>query len=265
MQAVIAIPAFTARIGKQKTTELLMRPVAGVPLLKRIILTASRAGATDILLICPAALSDALSQEFSQEVVQYGSRIRVIQFSKFNPRDSSSWVKLEAHLNDQFLWIPWNWVTTKQFLTNLPLLTMTSVDWAKPAHISLHEVRDYATFLPRPSERNGVRVTSPESIARAERFLVAHSGKVLDGIHTSFQSPTLPPICTTAFSYFDHSERRYIRRYPHFCSISHRFCTRRLLVFGAGCLAVLHCRPLRRDGWNAGTNQVCGVAARDLA
>jgi len=80
MQAVIAIPAFTAVIGKQKTTELLMRPVAGVPLLKRIILTASRAEASDILLICPEALDHALSQKFSQEVFQSGSQIRVIQF-----------------------------------------------------------------------------------------------------------------------------------------------------------------------------------------
>jgi phosphatidylglycerophosphate synthase len=188
MQAVIAIPAFTALIGKQETTELLMRPVAGVPLLKRIILTASRAGATDILLICPAALSHAVPQEFLQEVSQYGSRIRVIQFDKFNPRDSSTWAKLKSHLNDQVIWIPWNWVTTKQFLIDLPLLTMSSVDWAKPAYISLHDVVydvHPASTLPLP-QTNGVRVTSPETIARAERFLVAHSGKALDGIHTSF-------------------------------------------------------------------------------
>ncbi len=187
MQAVIAIPGLTALIGKQKTTERLMRPIAGVPLLKRIILTASRAGATNILLLFPEALDYALPQNLFQEVFQHGSRIRVIHSDNFNPRDSSSWEKLEAYLNDQFLWIPWNWVTTKQFLTNLPLLTMISVDWAGPAHISLREViRDHPTStLPCP-ERNGVRVASPESVARAERFLVAHSGKVLDGIHTSF-------------------------------------------------------------------------------
>jgi phosphatidylglycerophosphate synthase len=186
MQAVIAIPALTALIGKQKTTELLMRPIAGVSLLKRIVLTASRAGANDILLIFPEALCHALPQEFLQEVFQYGSRIRVIQFDGFNPQDSSSWAKVEAHLDEQFLWIPWNWVTTKQFLTNLQLQNTASVDWEKPAHISLHEVRDHATStLPSP-ERNGVSVTSPESIASAERFLVVHSGKVLDGIHTSF-------------------------------------------------------------------------------
>ena len=62
MQAVIAIPAFTARINRQKAAELLMYPVAGVPLLKRIVLTATRAGATDILLICPEDLNHASLQ-----------------------------------------------------------------------------------------------------------------------------------------------------------------------------------------------------------
>jgi phosphatidylglycerophosphate synthase len=195
MQAVIAIPAFTALISKQKTTELLMSPVAGVPLLKRIILTASRAGASEILLICPAVLIRELPQEFLQEVSRYGSRIRVIQLDKFNPRDASSWAKLRAQPNHLFLWIPWNWVTTKQFLTNLPLVKTASVDWAKPAYISLNDVvHDHpASILPLP-QIDGCRVTSPESIARAERFLVSHSGKALDGIHTSFNRRLCRPV-----------------------------------------------------------------------
>ncbi len=229
MQAVIAIPAFTAVIGKQKTTELLMRPVAGVPLLKRIILTASRAGASDILLLWPVALGHPLSQKFSQTVFEYGSPIRVIQFDKFNPYDSSSWAKLEAHLNHQFLWIPWNWVTTKQFLINLPLLTMTSVDWAAPAHISLHDVvHDHTTStLPLP-QTNGVRVTSPESIARAERFLVAHSGKVLDGIHTSFN-------------------RRLCR--PFVRLLSHTSITPNAVTFGGVVISVLSAIAFAHGGY----------------
>ena len=51
MQAVIAIPAFNTPLGIQKAGELLSRKVAGVALLKRVILTAIRAGATDILLV----------------------------------------------------------------------------------------------------------------------------------------------------------------------------------------------------------------------
>src|SRR5215472_2980018 len=177
MQAVIALPEFTARIDRQKAAELLMHPVAGVPLLKRIVLTAIRAGATDILLICPEDLEQALSQKFSQAVFQHGSRIRVIQFGKFDPRASSSWARLEAHLNDQFLWIPWNWITTKQFLINLPLLTMTSVDWARPARISFDEVvRDHPVSAPPLPQTDGVRVISPDSYVFGREFVELTQG-----------------------------------------------------------------------------------------
>jgi len=228
MQAVIAIPPFDALIGKQKTTELLMHPVAGVPLLKRIVLTASRAAASEILLVCPAALSDAFSRDFLQQVFRYGSGIRVIQFDKFNPLNTSSWAKLEVDLEDQFLWIPWNWVTTKQFLKTLPLLTMTSVDWAKPAHVSLHEVSNHPTcFLPSPNTE-GVRVTSPQSIARAERFLVAHSGKVLDGIHTTFN-------------------RRLCRPFVRF--LSHTSITPNAVTFGGVLISVLSAIAFAHGGY----------------
>jgi len=229
MQAVIAIPAFAARIDRQKAAELLMHPVAGVPLLKRIVLTAIRAGATDILLTCPEDLEQALSQKFSQAVFQHGSRIRVIQCGKFDPRASSSWARLEAQLNDQFVWIPWNWITTKQFLINLPLLTMTSVDWARPAHISFDEVaRDHPVSAPPLPQTDGVRVTSPESIASAERFLVAHSGKALDGIHTSFN-------------------RRLCR--PFVRLLSHTSMTPNAVTFGGVLVSIVSAIAFARGGY----------------
>jgi len=53
------------------------------------------------------------------------------------------------------------------------------------AYATLHEVtRDNATSALLHPE--GVAVTSPQRVSMAERFLVVHSGKVLDGIHTSF-------------------------------------------------------------------------------
>jgi phosphatidylglycerophosphate synthase len=189
MQAVIAIPSSTALIGKQKTTGLLMRPVSGVPLLKRVILTANRAGATGILLISADALGHTLPQSFLQEVSVPGGRIRVVQFSKFDPRDSSSWTKLEAQIDEEFLWIPWNWVTSKQFLANLPVQNIASVDWTEAAHVALSKVATGET----ETHAKGVQVTTPESIAIAERFLVANSGKVLDGIHTGFNRKLCRP------------------------------------------------------------------------
>jgi len=60
MQAVVAIPEITSLVCTKKASELVMTPVAGVPLLMRTLITAARAGADDILLICPAALSNEL-------------------------------------------------------------------------------------------------------------------------------------------------------------------------------------------------------------
>jgi phosphatidylglycerophosphate synthase len=186
MQAVIALPSFDAPVGKQKVQDLLTRKVAGVPLLKRIILTVAQAGTTEILLVCGEVLAPALPQNLRKEVSPYGGQLNVVQINGFDPRDSSSWARLEAHVNDQFLWIPWNWITTKQFLKDLQLQKKTSVDWTMPAQVSLHEGSHNPTSTVPSSEKTGVRVTSPQSITKAERFLVAHSGKVLDGIHTSF-------------------------------------------------------------------------------
>jgi phosphatidylglycerophosphate synthase len=228
MQAVIAIPALTVVAGKQTTTELLTRQVAGVPLLKRVILTASRAGATDILLISRKALGHVMPEIFSKEILPSGSRIRVIQFSRFDPLDPSSWAKLETYLNQQFLWIPWNWVTTKQFLKNLPLRNPASVDWAKHAHISLHEVSDDPTSRLALPHAEGVSVTSTESIASAERFLVANSGKVLDGIHTGFN-------------------RRLCR--PFVRLLSHTSITPNAVTFGGVVISVLSAIAFAHGGY----------------
>ena len=185
MQAVVAIPEITSLVCNQKASELIMRPVAGVPLLMRALITAARAGADDIQLICPATLSDELVRQFFETALQYRVRVSMIQLDEFDPDAASSWTKLAPHLNRDFLWLPWNWVTTKQFLAHLPLAQIHSVNWAEPAHATFYEVtRDNASFALLHPE--GVAVTSPESVSLAERFLVAHSGKVLDGIHTSF-------------------------------------------------------------------------------
>src|SRR5271170_8217067 len=185
MQAVVAISEITSLVCNKKASELIMRPLAGVPLLMRTLITAARAGADDILLICPAALSDELLRQLMRSSVNYGLPVRVIQLNEFDPRAISSWAKLAPHVNHEFLWLPWNWVTTKQFLVHLPVAQIHSVNWAEPAYATLHEVTsdNASSALLHPE---GVAVTSPETVSLAERFLVAHSGKILDGIHTSF-------------------------------------------------------------------------------
>jgi phosphatidylglycerophosphate synthase len=185
MQAVVAIPEITSLGCNKKASALIMRQVAGVPLLMRTLITAARAGADDILLIWPAALCDEPVRKILRTAFDYGARVSVIQLDEFDPGAASSWAKLAPHLNYDFLWLPWNWVTTKQFLAHLPLAQIHSVNWAEPAYATLYEVtRDNASSALLHPE--GVAVTSPNNVAEAERFLVTHSGKVLDGIHTSF-------------------------------------------------------------------------------
>ena len=187
MKALIAIPELAGCLSEQHAAEMLLRPVAGVPLLMRTALTAMRAGVSQVILIIPVTLNDRLVQRFTAELTQHGVHATTLQVAKFDPRTWSGWVILRPYLEKQFVWLPWNWVTIKQSITQLPLVKFEFVDWSKPAFTTLQEVdRELAAKIPSPRNAGGIAVTSPESTAAAERFLVANSGKVLDGIHTSF-------------------------------------------------------------------------------
>jgi phosphatidylglycerophosphate synthase len=187
MQAVIAIPELAGIVGEQQATQMLRRPVAGVPLLKRTALTAVRSGASEVLLICPVALGERLLQRFMAELTLRGVQVTSIRLTEFDPHAWSSWLTLKPFLEKQFVWLPWNWVTIKQSITQLPLVKLEFVDWSKPAFTTLQEVdRNIASKVRAPRRVGGIAVTSRESTAAAERFLVANSGKVSDGIHTSF-------------------------------------------------------------------------------
>ena len=195
MKAVIAIPELAALVSEQQATQMLMRPVAGVPLLMRTVLTAVRTGASDVLMVVPAAMSGRFLQKLLERFSTIGVRIELIQISEFDPRGVSGWIILRRHLKDEFLWVPWNWMTTQGYLSQLPLVDIESVDWSKPACTTLHEAdRDRASLALPPRSAGGVAVTSPESAAAAERFLVANSGKVSDGIHSSFNRRLCRPL-----------------------------------------------------------------------
>jgi len=185
MQAVVAIPEQPGRAGKRKPSELLMMVVAGIPLLTRTPKTAVRAGVKDILVICPPDLSEEAVRTFLERELHGDVQVQAVQLNKFDPHSISTWAKLAAHLEERFLWLPWNWVTTSRLLAHLPPADIESINWSEPAYVTLQalDVEGAAPVVPRPE---GILVTSPQDIYLAERFLVAHSGKALDGIHTSF-------------------------------------------------------------------------------
>jgi phosphatidylglycerophosphate synthase len=187
MKAVISIPELGGLINEQQAADMLMRPISGIPLLMRTVLTATRAGASDVLLVVPAAMSDRFQQKLVKAISPEGVQVDLIQISDFDPEAYSTWMILKRHLKDEFLWLPWNWVTTKRFFSQLPLVNIDTVDWSKPAYTTLHQIYRNGSATARAAESaEGVAVNSPESGVTAERFLVANSGKISDGIHTSF-------------------------------------------------------------------------------
>ena len=187
MTAVIAIPELAGSISEQQATEMLMRSVAGVPLLMRTALTAARAGASRVLLICPVALSDRLLERFTAQLSLRGVQVSTLRVAGFNPRAWSGWVILRPYLEKHLVWLPWNWVTIKESVMRLPFVRFEFVDWSKPAFTTLQNIDRKITAKDRPPRSaGGIAVTSAKNTLAAERFLVANSGKVSDGIHTSF-------------------------------------------------------------------------------
>jgi phosphatidylglycerophosphate synthase len=149
---------------------------------------AARSRTDEVLIVWPEGASEELAVDcMSSDLLREQANVRLIRVKKFDPRNGSSWINILDHLETEFIWLPWNWVTNKQALTCLPVASIDSADWHKPAFIVPRQIaRDETSAALRNRKAEGVAVTSPVTARMAERFLVARSGKVLDGIHTSF-------------------------------------------------------------------------------
>src|SRR5262249_15815295 len=160
----------------------------GIGLLERTLVTAQRAGADDVLLIWPESIPVEIEQAFlASPLLRKKGGVRLVQVSNFDPNAQSSWINLQNELQERFVWLPWNWVTYPRALANLAKLEGLPTNWSEPTWVSktalIYDVElNHQTAL----SPEGVAVTSDETALVAERFLVARSGKVLDGIHTSF-------------------------------------------------------------------------------
>jgi phosphatidylglycerophosphate synthase len=166
MQAVIAVPEASALRNYADAEQVLMREVAGVPLLVRVIATAARAGIDSFLLIWPQDVSLSILGRLSASPVLRGVNLKYIVES-FDPDQQASWTAIEPALEEELLWLPWNLVTHKRALTGLAL---------KKANTQ--------AGMPVPQE--GILITPRTSTAEAERFLVRHAGKPTDGVYSRF-------------------------------------------------------------------------------
>ena len=187
MQAVLAIPSLETLHRLGHGPEFLMQEVAGVPLLVRVLATAARAGVDSILVVWPEDLNPAIIARCAKSSSLKGVRVEKLSWaSSFDP-SGSDWAAIAARLEDQFLWLPWNWVTHKRALAELSPSTIRPVTWNRP--MLLKKIAALEAGLLRVSFgplRDGLSVTSSDTIPAAERFLVAHSGKPTDGMYSNF-------------------------------------------------------------------------------
>ncbi len=179
MQALMVIPPGSEAI--------LAQDVAGVPLLVRVLATAVRSGVKELILLWPADADPEVWDRCSFSPALHGLQTRSIRGLPFDPRDCSNWVALASLLNDEFLWLPWNFVTTSRFLKGVKTSSNLPVRWERPARI----VKDLIYGTPPTGIGadpfvDGISIHSSSDIARAERFLVANSGKPTDGIYSTF-------------------------------------------------------------------------------
>jgi phosphatidylglycerophosphate synthase len=188
MQAVLAIPGLEALQQFEGGTDVLMRPVAGVPLLVRVIATAVRASVDSVVVIWPPNVEIGIFDECTQSATLKGVRLSRLDLAHdFDPEKASHWESIGTSLNDRFLWLPWNRVTHRRALAGLQPIAARPVRWELPVVLERCAVFS-DSGLPAGSEieSEGISIESTSEIPLAERFLVARSGKPTDGIYSNF-------------------------------------------------------------------------------
>lgn len=190
VQIVIAVPespaqpSFLERLGvlqlPNNAEKYLLRPVCGIPLLTRVLATVRSAGANEVFLIWPSSLSAHVRERVLRSNVVRGLRVVTLITDKdFDPAIKSNWLEVRHQLPIEFVWLPWNWVTTKECVTSLERQPISFVDWSRPAIVDRSGIS--AAACVRNSCNGtapGVAVVSPETALDAERFLVTRSQKV---------------------------------------------------------------------------------------
>ena len=159
MQALIAIrdtPTLNLYEGR---SQALTRKVCGVPLLVLVIKTVIRAGTNSLLVLWPADVPQSIWISTQLALVEETvCGIVIIQSDAFDPRQSSNWEALSGLLDDQFLWLPWNWVTNKKALAGLKPAVALPPDWNLPIHLTKDAAVHDRRVPSIESRREGVAV-----------------------------------------------------------------------------------------------------------
>lgn len=205
MQVVIALP-------QPDEINSLYAPVCGIPLLSRVVATAIRSGGTKVLLVLPPEWSQSLrwlvpqlcSLAIESECIETIETITIgHRFDRSKPED---WRTLAHRLDEQFLWMPYDYLPHAKALAEL--LSAAAVHPGSAVRFSgVSEAGPDKRIFERPtvplkwdqtygepgqlqivslSEQPGISVRPPATVREAEVELVRRSGKVTDGIYSRF-------------------------------------------------------------------------------
>ena len=195
MQALMVIPELQVLRQLGSPEKVLMQELGGVPLLVRVVATAMRAGVTDLVLVWPDGVEMSVWGECCASPALRGMKTPKIWPFPFDPRKNSSWVAFESVLNDEFLWLPWNFITSSRTLAAIERSPVLPLTWDKPVLIA----KPYSALSPRPGVVSspaveGVSIQSCKDVKTAERFLVRKSGKPTDGIYSTLNRTLCRPV-----------------------------------------------------------------------
>ena len=187
MQAVVAIPALETLQKLGYGAEFLVREVAGVPLLVRVLATAVRAGVDSILVIWPDDLNPAILESCAESSLVKSVRVEKFDWTNAFDPNTASWEATAERLDNEFLWLPWNWVTNRRALTALSPSPVRPATWDSPVLLKKAAVlRAGPLRVSSGPQTWGISIASSTVIPTAERFLVAYSGKPTDGVYSNF-------------------------------------------------------------------------------
>jgi len=210
MQIVIALPD-----EERSTVET---PICGVPLLTRVISAAIRAGGSSVLLLAPPGwplrwLSQLLKSQPIESVF-----VEAEEFAwRFDPEKTEHWQAAADRLEERFVWIPYDYIPHKAPLAELletakshpgsPVsycLASGSI-FERPAVLLRRQVvsGDLTAFgaVPVITGQPGVSARQPAVIKGVEAELVRRSGKVTDGIFSTFNRM----LCRPAVRWLTHT------------------------------------------------------------
>ena len=195
MQAVIAIPPRPELRKHGSAATALKQEVAGVPLLTRVIATAMRVGVDSLLVIWPDDVDSLIWDRCSASRPLQGLKLARLWSLTFDPRIAASWTGIAESIEDHFLWLPWNWIIDERATAGLAPMLVCPVVWDRPALLQKRAVL-FGTRVRVTTEQpvHGFPINSPQDVARAERFVIAHSGKPFEGVLSRFTRFLLGPV-----------------------------------------------------------------------